>query len=267
VECLLQGNLTAPEAQELVHGFLRPLGISEALDAVPPVGSTALPPGWTLLERRGANPEEKNGALVLRLQVAEHSIRSACLTALTSQILSQRFFDELRTKQQLGYIVSMSSYSEKHAFVGLRFIVQSERPPVEVLQRVRDWIEGAWGYLEADLSDEEFREYRASLVAQVRERFKSLGEEFGAHWAEVAARSLHFDLRREQAACLESLRLEDIRRFASEVLRSAPALCVLVASQRGDPELGAPRALASSVKRRPPADGPPRPAAHPWRRP
>ncbi|CAK0810695.1 unnamed protein product [Prorocentrum cordatum] len=220
VECLLQGNLTAPEAQELVHGFLRPLGIAEALDAVPPVGSAALPPGWTLLERRGADPEEKNGALVLRLQVAEHSLQSACLTALASQILSQ--------------------------LEG--FVVQSERHPSFVLRRVREWVEGAWGYLEAELADEEFQEYRAALVAQVQERHKSLGEEFGAHWAEVAARSLRFGLRREQAACLEALGLEDLRRFVGS-LRGAPALCVLVASQRGDAEPGAPGAAAESCDR------------------
>merc|ERR1719277_425113 len=137
VECLLQGNLTDTEARGLVASFLEPLGVSRPLQELPESCVAELPPGWTLLEREGTNPEERNGAVVVTMQAAEYSVEAKCLVDLASQVLSQRFFDELRTKQQLGYIVQASATAEEHGFVGMRFLVQSERHPRYVLSRVR----------------------------------------------------------------------------------------------------------------------------------
>merc|ERR1712151_871786 len=167
----------------------------------------------------------------MTLQAAEYSLQNHCLATLSGQILSQRFFDELRTKQQLGYIVSASACSDRSGFVGLRFIVQSERPPTEVMDRVRLWTESAWTHLQEGLTEVEFEEYRASLLAQLRERPKSLKEEFGRNWSEVASRNLSFSHRQIVAAHLEGVTLLELQRFSRESLRNAPTLCTLIASE------------------------------------
>jgi len=227
IECLLQGNLTADESQGLIRSFLEPLGVSRPLDVLPESGSLPLPSGWTLLEREGTNPDERNGAAIVTLQVGEYGLDDKCLVDLASQVLGQRFFDELRTKQQLGYIVSASSFGEPQGFVGLRMVVQSERPPREVLSRVRAWAEESWGFAD-QMTEDEFAEYRAALVSQLRERPKSLNEEFGLNWSEVASRNLDFGSQDAEANRLEALTLGDLRRFVAERLRAAPALCTLV---------------------------------------
>merc|ERR1712039_893891 len=161
------------------------------------------------------------------------SIESHCLAALAGQILGQRFFDELRTKQQLGYIVSGSAYTERFGFVGLRFIVQSEKAPEEVADRVRMWTASAWVHLQENVTQAEFVEYRAALLAQLRERPKSLSEEFGRNWSEVASRSLSFKHREVLASHLEQITLADLQRFSAERLQNAPASCILVSSGAG----------------------------------
>eukprot|EP00931_Biecheleriopsis_adriatica_P124663 TRINITY_DN9981_c1_g1_i1.p1 TRINITY_DN9981_c1_g1~~TRINITY_DN9981_c1_g1_i1.p1 ORF type:complete len:1036 (+),score=223.57 TRINITY_DN9981_c1_g1_i1:81-3188(+) len=229
VEGLLQGNVCRDEAQELVGTFLRRLDISRQLKDLPPVGCAQLPPGWTLLERPGTNPDERNGAVVVRFQASEYSLSSHVLVTLASQVLSQRFFDDLRTKQQLGYIVNAGSFSEPHGFVGLRLIVQSEHPIYEVVEKMRRWAEEAWKSLE-QLSEAEFQEYRMALLSKLKERPKSLGEDFSRNWSVVASRMFDFHRREETIACLEHATLHELQSFARDRLAAAPAACVLVAS-------------------------------------
>jgi len=109
-----------------------------------------------------------------------------------------------------------------------------QRPSEEVAMRMREWANVAWTLLESQLTEEEFSEYRAALVAKLRERPKSLGEEFGRNWGEVTARTFAFGQREAQAAHLESLKLADLQRFTTEYIRRAPALCVLVSSSTAD---------------------------------
>lgn len=243
VECLLQGNLTEVEAAQLVQSFVEPLQIERPLAELPPAGSARLPSGWTLLERAGTDPNERNSAVTVLLQVAGHTMQNHCLIVLAAQVLGQRFYDELRTRQQLGYIVSASPYSEHFGYVGLRLLVQSERSPSEVLTRIREWIDGAWRFLAEELTEESLQEYRAALVALLRERPKSLTEEFGYHWGEVLTRGFEFQRREAEARHLEQIRLDELQRFAREQISVAPAAAVLIAANgtSHDPALPADR--------------------------
>merc|ERR1712039_906033 len=83
-------------------------------------------------------------------------------------------------------------------------------------------------FIEEQLEEPEFETYRSSLVAQLRERPKSLGEEFGRHWGEVASRTFSFRYIEEVAACVETCSLKDLQRFSRGRLRDAPTLCTMV---------------------------------------
>lgn len=249
VECLVQGNLTKDEARGLVKNFLGVLSIQRPLDALPPRGVAVLPSGWTYMKRQGTNPEERNGSVLVTLQVAEENLWNRCLTDLVGQVLGQRFFDDLRTKQQLGYIVSASAYGERSCFVGMRMLVQSERPTDEVVDRVREWLDGAMNFLESGLTAAEFEEYKAALISLHRERPKSLGEEFGRNWSEVASRGFEFLWSQEAATQLEHISLADLRAFVRERFRAAPALCTLITPGGEAPHVEARGALPPGFAR------------------
>jgi len=57
----------------------------------------------------GTNPDEKNGATIYSLQITgsdADGLKNWLLLSLYNQVVSQKCFDVLRTKEQLGYIVS-----------------------------------------------------------------------------------------------------------------------------------------------------------------
>ncbi|KHN69739.1 insulinase-like Zn-dependent peptidase [Ordospora colligata OC4] len=83
------------------------------------------------------------------------------------------FFDQLRTKEELGYIVyCRMAYVEDEQYI--TFVVQSERE-VEYLEgRVKKFIGDLNGYF-AEMQDEEFEKFRSAVMMHFEERKKNFG--------------------------------------------------------------------------------------------
>ena len=73
------------------------------------------------------------------LQCGLKEIRSNMLLELSTQILHEPCYNVLRTQEQLGYIVH-SDIRRAHGVQGLRFIVQSEKPPAYVDGRIEAFL-------------------------------------------------------------------------------------------------------------------------------
>ena len=88
------------------------------------------------------------------------------LLGLFSQLVDTPFYAELRTRQQLGYIVG-SSIAESEGVRGLVFSVQSSAlPPPELEARVDGFLRGFRGTLAA-MPEAELSAYREALAVQV----------------------------------------------------------------------------------------------------
>mmetsp|Transcript_40369 Transcript_40369/g.114220 ORF Transcript_40369/g.114220 Transcript_40369/m.114220 type:complete len:345 (+) Transcript_40369:2-1036(+) len=232
-EVLLQGNFAAAEVGDMLEALLPILRPATAVAAVPPLAVAALPPGppgsCVLICRRGTNPEEKNSATIVTLQAAEDALEHVILVELAAQVLGQRCFDELRTKQQLGYIVALQPYSDT-GFCGVKVIVQSEKHPAEVHRRIDCWLSAALAELLAD-GDEALAEYVQALLAVKRERPKTLSEEFVRNRSEVRTRKFRFTRRDEVVAFLERPHadiLREFRAFVQERLVPAPRIAARI---------------------------------------
>lgn len=124
------------------------------------------------------NPAQANSALTYFTYygpVVDQKIRVA--SSLLTQILSEPAFNVLRTREQLGYIVSCSSWtlpgaSEK----GLRIVVQSERNPEYLEDRVEAFLDEMKIKLET-MGEEEFNDHKSSLEKKWLEADKNLADE------------------------------------------------------------------------------------------
>merc|ERR1719436_1919386 len=114
----------------------------------------------------------------MTLQAAEETLENVTLAELVNQVLAQRCFDELRTKQQLGYIVALRPYADGvgNGFCGLKVIVQSEKHPAEVHRRMDAWLALALTTLvgEEGTPDEKLAEYLEALLTLKKEKPKKL---------------------------------------------------------------------------------------------
>jgi len=143
------------------------------------------------------NPNEPNSALTYYVQYGSKIDRRLRVTAaLLTQILSEPAFNVLRTKEQLGYIVAASAWSAPgDNDAGLRIVVQSERGPVYLEERVEAFLDHMKGVIEL-MTDEEFAEQKNGLERKWREVAKNLNEEVSRFWAEIDSGYLDF-LRRK----------------------------------------------------------------------
>ena len=143
------------------------------------------------------NPNEPNSALTYYVHYGSNIDRRLRVTAaLLTQILSEPTFNILRTKEQLGYIVSAGAWSalgDNEA--GLRIVVQSERGPVYLEERVEAFLDHMKGVIEL-MTDEEFAEQKNGLERKWREVAKNLNEEVSRFWAHIHSGYLDF-LRRK----------------------------------------------------------------------
>jgi len=122
--------------------------------------------------------------------VADRHLRVT--SALLAQILSEPAFDILRTKEQLGYIVSSSGWalpgaSEK----GLRIVVQSERSPAYLESRVEAFLDTMKVRLE-EMTQEAFEEQKGGLERKWREKFKNMNEEAASFMMHINSGHLDF---------------------------------------------------------------------------
>jgi insulysin len=94
---------------------------------------------------------------------------------LFHQLIRERTFDTLRTKEQLGY-VTQSIVRSSIGMTGISFLIQSERDTSYLEERVNAYIASTKDWL-ARMSQEEFESQRRSLVNKKLEDVKNMSEE------------------------------------------------------------------------------------------
>lgn len=139
------------------------------------------------------NPNQANSALTYFVRIGSIRDRRLCVIgALLSQILTEPAFNVLRTKEQLGYIVSCGYWSLPGATErGIRIVVQSERVPGYLESRVEAFLDEMKMVIEA-MTLETFEEQKTGLDKKWREEEKNLAEEASVFMSQINTGLLDF---------------------------------------------------------------------------
>jgi insulysin len=138
--------------------------------------------------------------------------RLQAMVSLLAQVVKEPFFDKLRTKEQLGYLV-WSGSSEMWGVLGVRFILQSDKATVEYLQqRILTFVRNYRTTL-ASMEKDKFEKNREALIALKLQKPKKLGEETHRYWSQITKRTYVFDHRELEVAELRKITLEDLVAF------------------------------------------------------
>ena len=123
--------------------------------------------------------------------------------------LKTSFFTELRTKQQLGYVVySGLNHSEKA--LGMLFLVQSsEYNPFLISKKVQEWRQNALKELEA-LTEEQLQAYKQAVASELRESDKTMAEKHQTNIFETIILGGQFQYKEKIASAVEGLTKENV---------------------------------------------------------
>lgn len=145
--------------------------------------------------------------------------------ALLGRLLANPFYNDLRTEQQLGYIVMAGGRPvEKHP--GIIFLVQSPvLDPQGIEKRVNEFLLRQVQRFRT-LEDAELEPYRQGLTGDLLKRDDNLDERNARFWQGIAGNETDFENRQKIAQDVAAMTPADMRRALDTLLQNRGKLVV-----------------------------------------
>jgi len=216
IEALVAGNVTPEQAEATAREVVGAIGLSPVPDADLLRRRLLDQPAGTALQLN-EDYAVNNSAYRQEYMLPGNGAETRAATLVLANLISEPFYSELRTRQQLGYIVSGYAGNELNTYFAY-FIVQSGEYPADALQSrselvisqlpslLRQLPDEAWSFLvdgaRAALEEED------KTVAQRASRLFQLAYDFDADWSR----------RQDTLRALEQLTPERLGEILSQTL-------------------------------------------------
>ncbi len=156
--------------------------------------------------------DHDDSGLIVHYQAPDDDIGTAAAVMMIDQLIKSPFFDTLRTREQLGYVVGAHSGFTLRV-PGLNFVIQSPvAGPATLLARVDDFIAGFRARIQ-EMDDAGFEGHRQGVLTVLRERDTSQGRRSQRLHNDLALGHHDFDRRARLAEAVERLSREDLLAF------------------------------------------------------
>jgi insulysin len=120
-----------------------------------------------------------NNAQLSIYPIAEWTIRDQAYISVISKVLEQPFFTELRTHQQLGYVVAAFA-SVSYGFAGLGTLIQSQTHSApDIYERSHQFVLQFFNQLADQTSSEDLETIKQSIISELAQKPNSMGERLG----------------------------------------------------------------------------------------
>ncbi|KAA1068439.1 Insulinase (Peptidase M16) [Puccinia graminis f. sp. tritici] len=215
VESLVHGNMTAEEALSISTLPQEIFGLgSVSAGELKPVRPKLIPQGSNIVYQRPlADPSNVNSAVDYMIAVGDMADdQTRVKLMLLAQMVQESCFNQLRTKEQLGYIVrSYTAMAPGQA--GLKILIQSERDPVFVESRIEHFLDWFLNHKLLKMTPNEFEEMKTSLVNKIVEDFKNMSDETSHYWMHIKAGYYAFEQRFLDGALIKKISKESMVEF------------------------------------------------------
>jgi len=218
IEALYHGNVDqsdAIEAKDLILKLVDESGVGgglpkkkfpkEQVIKIPPTKSQAA----VTLTVPSLDPTEPNTAVEVYFQMGKDNLEERVLIDLLSHMMYEPVYDQLRTKDQFGYIVSCDSRWTS-GIMGIHFrVVTSTKTAAETVERINKFLLEYRQELR-DMKDEDFMEHVVGMAKNKLDMYNSLSEETDSFWGEIRDGRFDFQVHRNEAVCLRSVTKERV---------------------------------------------------------
>lgn len=185
---------------------------------------------------KNENEHEKNCAVSISFPICYYrpgftkdweKISSLC--TLTSNIVEKEFFDDLRTKQQLGYIVKhhvnklgYNTYPQ----VLMSFLVQSDLKDCSYLQeKINNFINNFAPEFDK-ITESEFNEIKLSIIESLDSPFINLIESSNFYYAKITTSENVFNERQILISAISNTTLDEVKQFYKDNIVNKSGICV-----------------------------------------
>lgn len=214
LQILINGNLTAQEAKDLISNITKDIQIDTKR-----ASNTALPklikiPDATAMYYQ-FDPKHHDGVIVSYHQCIKLGDAAVATNLLLIDIMDKPVFEQLRTIEQLGYVVGINPLRVREQTGAVLYIESSKKQPAFLQQRIDNFLEDFQLKLAA-MPEDEFNTYKSSLESVLLQKPNSIAEETARYWSKIVDQSYRFNYEKDIAAAVKKLQLKDVNElFAS----------------------------------------------------
>ena len=161
---------------------------------------------------KSPNPKEENSSLISLYQTDLLNNKEIQYLKLIESFLSEKFYDQLRTKETLGYIVDLSSIN-KDGYLGLLNIIQSNsKTPEFCASRVRNFYKESYQKVK-EITEEEFQKHVNARIANLNEKDEGLNGQFLRNWCVISDNTYEFDYLEKSLENVKQCNREEFIKF------------------------------------------------------
>lgn len=160
---------------------------------------------------------------------------------LLNALLNTKFFDSLRTQQQLGYIVGMGP-NISASWVYIVAVVQTEFNPDYARSKIADFFTEHFKWIQEGLEQEEFETCKGGVLSELKVAPKNLGMEMQNWTRGFSERTYDFRGRQRMIDTLEgnTVTLESMRKWVADKGPAAARLYIQVSKVVDKPDKDLP---------------------------
>jgi len=174
VEMLVLGNISKEEAQSLATMVLDALQV-KSLQASQGNETRIISLRKNCLHVYATptlNPTDPNSATVLSYQIGQATVQNQSYTELLAQIVREPCFTQLRTKEQLGYLIWSGSQNHSGVLFFSLMVQSGDRHSHFLCDRMDFFVKTFLPDYIKSLSDEDFNKNKKALIKTKEEKEK-----------------------------------------------------------------------------------------------
>ncbi len=174
--------------------------------------------------------EHDDSALLMYYQSPEATPEAVALYSFANHLMSNTFFHELRTKQQLGYMVGTANLP-LNRYPGLILYAQSPTAAPKDLTKAMDRFTNDFALVLLGLTQQDWENSKTGLLNKMKEPDPHLHARAQRLWVCIGNKDTQFNQRQQIIQALTALQREDMIRFVVEILKPRSANRLIVYCQ------------------------------------
>ena len=161
--------------------------------------------------------EDNNNSLAYAIQVGDKNLPLLARVSMIASIVESDFYTQMRTNQQLGYIVwSFQQRMEDRIY--FRLVIQSStHGPFEMSKRVNAWLASTEQLL-SKLTDQEIERHRQALIVGLKKEGDSIGAVLGDLYSLATDEEGDFSFKKKLIQAVKDVKKEEIIQTARKIL-------------------------------------------------
>lgn len=217
-QSLYYGNVTQEESLSLQRSIQIDIN---AKQYTPPKEPEIIPvPAQKNIKMKFYSNHHDNGALTY-FQAPDNTVETRLMIQLLSRLIAPVFFEQLRTEEQLGYIVRAQSLY-LYNWPALAFYIQSPtKNSKTLLNKIHAFVDSYSQILDL-ITEEEFEAVKSSLAIDYKHPLQSMQQVYRYYNKSILENDYHFDNKEQALLALDKISLDMLRDLFVEMTASNP---------------------------------------------